>query len=182
MATETEVLQMTIRELAEFTRNLGEEVAHQPNAEKLRPAVEESLSGECVQCSIRVTGSELLKISNEETAADTKLERLRSGYCARNGCDSNFYRVMCAPHPLVDWPKLLHREREITQTKVEEQKVKVDLARTARRYRNLLRTATIIGVLFVVIILRQIYVGGSIPFVREPEAFKVDRGVATDGR
>jgi len=181
MATGTEVLQMTIRELAGFTKNLGEEIERQPNADKLRPAAEESLSGECVQCSIRVSGTDLLKSGIPEEV-DPKLERLRSGYCARNGCDSNFYRVNCAPHPLLDWPKLLHREREITQTKVEEQKVEVDLARTARRHRNLLRTATVIGVLFLVIILRQIYVGGTIPLLREPEEFKVDRGVAPDGR
>ena len=181
MATGTEVLQMTIRELAEFAGTLREAIARQPDSEKLRPAVEDALSGECVQCSIRVSGIDLLKLPVVEEV-DPKLERIRSGYCARNGCDSNFYRVICSSHPGVDWNKLLNREREITQAKVEEQKVEVDLARTARRHRNILRTATIIGALLLVIVLRQIYVGGRIPYIREPEQFKVDRGVSTDGR
>jgi hypothetical protein len=181
MATGPEVLQMTIRELADFAGSLREAITRQPEPEKLRHAVEDALSGECVNCSIRVSGTDLLKLPVPEEV-DPKLERIRSGYCARNGCDSNFYRVTCSTHSQIDWPKLLNREREITQAKAEEQKSDVDLARTARRHRNILRTATALGVLFLVIILRQIYMGGTIPFVREPEEFKVDRGAAVDGR
>jgi hypothetical protein len=182
MASAPEVSQMTIGELATFTASLLEAISRQPDAEKLRPAVEESLSGECVQCGIRVSGRDLLKVAEGETENDSRLERLRSGYCARNGCDSHFYRVTRAPHPRFEWPKLLNPAKEIVDSKAEAERVEITLARSARRHRNILRTAAIIGALIVVFVLRQIYMGGTIPFIREPEEFKVDRGVATDGR
>src|SRR4051812_28217659 len=81
MATATEVSQMTIGELVEFTASLLEAIRLKPDAEKLRPAVEESLNGECVQCGIRVTGRELLKLGEGNNESDPKLERLKSGYC-----------------------------------------------------------------------------------------------------
>jgi hypothetical protein len=182
MATAIEVSQMTIGELAEFTAGLTEALRLRADAEKLRPAVEESLSAECVQCAIRVNGGDLLKLGEGDTENNSKLERLKSGYCARNGCDSLFYRVTRAPHPQIDWPKLLHPAQEIVQTKTETGKAQPTLARMARRHRNILRTAAIIAALLVIVIVRQFYMGGAIPFIREPEAFQVDRGVSNDGR
>lgn len=172
---------MTIRELTEFSAGLSEAIRAKADADKFRPVVEEALSGECVQCGIRVTGAELLKLGEGNAANDPKVERLKSGYCARNGCDSHFYRVTRASHPQIDWPKLIAPAQEIVQTKTEAEQAEADLTKMARRHRNILRTAVIVGVFFLVVILRQIYFGGSIPFIREPEAFKVDRGVASDG-
>src|SRR5688572_16421702 len=111
MAAATESSQMTIRELADFITHLDEAIARQPEPDKFRTAVVEALSAECVQCSISVPGSDLQKLPRPEFS-DPKLDRLRSGYCARNGCDSNFYRVIRAPHPQIDWPKLLNPARE----------------------------------------------------------------------
>jgi hypothetical protein len=182
MATATEVSQMSIGELREFTASLTQALRARPDAEKLRPVVEESLSAECVQCAIRVNGPELLKLGEGNTENDSKLDRLKSGYCARNGCDSHFYRVTQAADPQIDWPKLLHPAQEITQTETEPEKARVPLVRMARRHRNILRIAVIVGALLLVVILRQIYMGGAIPFIREPEAFRVDRGVSNDGR
>jgi hypothetical protein len=177
-ATWPETSQMTIRELADFSSSLTQSLARIPDSDKLRPALDEALSAECVQCQIKLTGADLLKFGAGETETDPKLERLKTGYCARNGCDSHYYRVHCAPHPQLDWPKILNPAQEIVTAATESERVAKKLARLQRHHKNILRTATAIGVLLLVLILRQIYIGGTIPFIREPENFKVDRGAA----
>src|SRR5688572_8698514 len=103
----TQSSQMTTKELVEFGRSLARTVARYKEADRLRAAVDQALSGECVQCGIRLTGWEILQFG-EEVSTDARVERLRTGYCARNGCESLFYRVTCAAHPDFDWPELLN--------------------------------------------------------------------------
>ena len=171
----TQVSQMTIKEMADFSRNLAQTISRQPEPDKLRAAIDQALSGECVQCGIRLSGSELLKFQ-EESSDDGRVERLRDGYCARNGCESRFYKVTCAPHPQVNWPGLLNPTYELT---AEEKAASVANVR-GRRFTNLrkkalVRTGILAVVLLIVFVIRQFYIGGSIPFVRQPEEFKVDR-------
>jgi hypothetical protein len=174
----TQVSQMTIKEMADFSRNLAQTVSRQPEPDRLRAAIDQALGAECVQCGIKLSGSELLKFA-DETSDDERVERLRMGYCARNGCESLFYRVTCAPHPEVNWPGLLNPTYELSA----EEKAAAELAKkrySLARIRNktLVRVGIAFALLLIVFIARQIYLGGSIPFVREPEDFRVDREVA----
>jgi hypothetical protein len=174
----TEVSQMTIKEVAEFSRSLAQTISKQPEPDRLRAAIDQALTAECVQCGIRLSGSELLKFE-EETSDDSRVERLRIGYCARNGCASLFYRVMYAPHPQLDWPALLNPTFELSA----EERVAAEILakkRAASRARNktLFRAGVAVAVLLIVFAIRQIYMGGSIPFIRQPENFKVDQEVA----
>ena len=174
----TQVSQMTIKELVDFCRNLGETIARQPEPDRLRAAIDQAWSAECVQCGIRLSGSELLKF-REETSDDPRVERLRMGYCARNACESRFYRVTLAPHEQVNWPALLNPAYALGA----EQKATVTSSARRRsfaefRQKALVRMVFFVFVLLIVFIIRQIYLGGSIPFVRQPEDFRVDRGTA----
>ena len=174
----TEVSQMTIKELAEFSRNLARTIATKPDPDRIRAAIDTALSTECIQCGIRLTGSELLKFE-EETSNDSRMERLRSGYCARNGCESLFYRVTTAPHPELNWPSLLDPTPELSaEEKAAAETQKKKQAHAKLRNKTLLRAGVAIAALLIVFVIRQIYVGGSIPFIREPENFRVDREVA----
>lgn len=174
----TEVSQLSIKELPEFGRSLAQSVSKQPEPDRLRAAIDQALSAECVQCGIRLSGSELLKFE-EESSDDARVERLRIGYCARNGCESLFYRVTCAPHPQVNWPALLNPAQELSAEEragAEARAKKQDAAR--KRNKALIRTAVALVILFIVFAIRQVYMGGSIPFIRQPEDFKVDRTAA----
>src|SRR5688500_16037766 len=136
----TEVSQMTIKEVAEFGRSLAQTISTQPEADRLRAAIDQALSAECVQCGIRLSGSELLKFA-EDTSDDSRVERLRIGYCARNGCDSLFYRVTCAPHPQIDWPGLLDPTHELTaDERAAAEALTKKQARLKIRNKALLRT------------------------------------------
>jgi hypothetical protein len=174
----TQVSQMAIKELAEFSRSLAQAISKQPEADRVRAAIDTALSAECVQCRIRLSGSELLKFEGE-ISDDARVERLRVGYCARNGCESLFYRVTCAPHPEINWPGLLNPAHELT---MEEKTVAAALERKRAiaklRNKTLIRVGIAVAALLIVFVVRQLYLGGSIPFIREAEDFRVDREVA----
>lgn len=174
----TETSQKTIKELVEFGRSLAQTIAKEKEADRLRAAADQALSAECVQCGIRLTGWEVLQFG-EEVSTDTRVERLRSGYCARNGCESLFYRVTCAPHPEINWPALLNPTHVLTEEERAAAEQSAKKTRHAKlRNKTLLRAGIAIAALLIVFVLRQIWVGGSIPFIREPENFRVDREVA----
>ena len=180
-ATWTETSQMTLGELADFSASLETTLSAGPETEKLRPALREALSAECVQCGIRLTGPDILSFPAEEN--DPRYERLRTGYCARSGCDSRFYRVTCAPHPQLNWPVLLSPAQDLTdERKADEFHTENRAAVAKRRNSALLRTAAVIAVLLILMLVRHIQMGGTIPFVREPEDFKVDHNNNLDAR
>jgi hypothetical protein len=173
----TQVSQMAIKELAEFSRSLAVTISKQPEPDRLRAAIDTALSAECVQCGIRLSGSELLKFE-EESSDDARVERLRVGYCARNGCESLFYRVTCAPHPEIKWPALLNPAHELTaEEKAAADSLAKKRALAKLRNKTLVRVGIAIAALLIVFAIRQIYIGGAIPFIREPEDFQVDHGI-----
>lgn len=171
----TQNSQMTIKELVEFGRSLSQTVAKEKEPDRLRAAVDQALSAECVQCGIRLTGWEVLQFG-EEASSDARVERLRSGYCARNGCESLFYRVTCAAHAEINWPALLNPTQTLTDAeRAALEELGKKKARAKLLNRTLLRAGIAVAALLIVFVIRQIWVGGTIPFIREPEDFQVDR-------
>ena len=185
MTEESSLLrQEHIQNLGQFSRALAEALEKSAlGPDTLRQALCVALSAECVQCAIRVTGEELLALSAPAlgSATNPRVARLRQGYCARNHCDSYYYRLMFAVHPDIDWPRLL---AQIESTGGEgggaapgdaTPKIATQNPARARRFS---RVAIGVAILAMLWILRQWYRGGTIPWVREPENFQVDRGVS----
>ena len=170
-----------VQNLSRFSQRLAGALGKcAPGPDQLRPALRAALSGECLQCGIRITGEELIELSQPAKTAESnpKIARLRQGYCARNHCDSYYYRLMFAVHPDIDWPRLL---AQIESTGGEgggaapgdtTPKIATQNPARARRFS---RVAIGVAILAMLWILRQWYRGGTIPWVREPENFQVDR-------
>src|SRR5262245_44063873 len=67
---------------------LGE---HQIGGARLEEIFRNGIRAECIGCGISITGAELGHITvtpENPPAPDSKLDRLRLGYCARQGCNS----------------------------------------------------------------------------------------------
>jgi len=133
---------------------------------------------ECIECRIRLTGHELLMLSEDsapdEKQTSPKVARLRQGYCARGGCDSYFYNLSFQDLPNIDWPKLLS-ESAVTAKLGSQDEIGKSLGLFGAQRHRLLATVAIGFAAFILLfILRQLYLGGSIPFIREPENFRVD--------
>jgi hypothetical protein len=90
-----------------------------------------------------------------------------------------FYRVTCAPHPEIKWPSLLNPAHELTaEEKAAAEALAKKRALAKLRNKTLVRVGVAVAALLIVFVIRQIYIGGAIPFIREPENFQVDRGIA----
>jgi hypothetical protein len=151
-----------------------------PDEARRRTVARTSLSGECVLCGLNVNGEEFLEVgANEGEAAreNPKIARLRQGYCARNGCDSCFYRLTFYPHPDLDWTQAFTQSETVKEERREEVKAEVAEARASKRaQRWKLGGRVVVGLVLlgVLYLIRQWYTGGTIPILREPEQFTVD--------
>lgn len=151
-----------------------------PSPEKRKEAAAASMSGECVQCHIHVSGEELLALPKLTPADATKdrIARLLQGHCVRNGCDSRYYLLTFAEHPDLDWPKLLSQTESAAQQGPAEdatgERPSREVDRSFRRRRLAIRLGIGVAVLTLLLLIRQWYLGGRIPLIREPENFQVD--------
>ena len=162
-----------VQNLSQFSQRLAGALGQcAPGPDQLRPALRAALSGECVQCGIRITGEELIDLSQPTTTAesDPKIARLRQGYCARNHCDSYYYRLTFRTHPDLDWTRLL--DSQTPPTAVEEETIKTTPGVGRRGLLGRLFVA--LAVASLLLLIRQWYLGGTIPLIREPENFQVD--------
>jgi hypothetical protein len=151
-----------------------------PAAANLVDVLAQAMQAKCVQCDMRIEGGELRTLSVlPHLDANAKLIRLLQGYCARNGCDSYYYHLMLSDRPGIDWHKLVALAECNLVGPEPEVESDEDLARDPgigwRTYR-LWASWTALGIVgvFLLLLMRQFYLGGTIPFIREPENFEVD--------
>ncbi len=185
MLTETSygpviVRQEHLQKLEPLCRGLGEALCQggldQPRtAEAFRVAV----SAECVTCGIRVSGQELFALSRPPSPelSGIKTGRLRRGYCAREGCDSFYYRLSFQPYCQIDWAKILSGVASSPSEKCALQSSRGARKAIAwpRIHLQVPRAAwLVVGGIVALWLLHQWYIGGRIPLVREPEKFHVD--------
>jgi len=169
-----------VQNLSRFSQRLAGALGQStPGPDQLRPALRAAVSGECVQCGIRITGEELIELSQPAETAESnpKIARLRQGYCARNHCDSYYYRLTFRTHPDLDWTSLLSRADSVDEAQPQptpvEDATKKATPGTERR-RIIGRVALALAVMALLLLVRQWYRGDRIPFIREPENFQVD--------
>jgi hypothetical protein len=164
--------QQHLHQLGTFTRELAQRIEANPIATDL-PQLQ--LKAECIQCGIRINDTELLSLGKEKPIGETdsRLERLRLGYCARKGCDSIYYRVCAASSSPVDWSKYFPDPDSLVLKTDHDQLEKATSRISVSSLFNW-RVLAIGLTLLTAILARQYYRGATIPFLREPEDFKVD--------
>ena len=140
-----------------------------------------SISAECIQCRIQVSGRELFEVGSEPVdgqQAGPKITRMRLGDCARQGCDSMYYNLTLQPYPRVDWPAIISQaaSRELEESGVVSVKpARSPLPRIHITSKTARTMAVAAGAILVLFVARQYYYGGRIPLLREPEHFHVDQ-------
>lgn len=138
------------------------------------------LKAACVGCGMSLTGEELGKLAVTEGEGSSplppKLERLRLGFCPRNGCEARFYQIHRAPLPRPDAAKVLARADEILRGRRRTSVPRLDLGipSTRRQVRRL--AAVALGTVLVCFVAyRLVYFGSQpIPFVKPASPFQAD--------
>ena len=133
------------------------------------------IRGECVQCGIRISGDDIAHVALTEDNTempDSRLDRLRQGYCARNGCDSYYYRIHFDDYPDLDWTKIQEKAGHLasaTQATIEKQ-----TSATAIRNWVLIRLAVGLGVVLILLLFWHIRYYGYVPVLQKPHKYTVD--------
>ncbi len=129
----------------------------------------------CPQCGLTLTADDLQALATPaggDPADNSKLHRLRQGYCARNGCSGYFYQFTFQPG--VDWSKVFGGAIGDSAAATSEAAIAAEherLAAAAERQRRRLRILIGVGIVLLLLLLRQWFTGGTIPFLREPRQF-----------
>lgn len=155
----------------------------QKDAAALGTALKRAVEAECELCGLRVTGEELARLAKPAAELpdpdSPKVARLRLGYCARQGCNSYYYRLSFQPVPALDWTKVLDGVGDTSVTPDDSgaaeqpsDRLKAAAMASVRR----LAPRIILGVLVMAALLfvRHWRRGGTVPWIREPEKFQVD--------
>lgn len=136
------------------------------------------VTARCCRCDARpspelisawLTGAEL-----EAGGPTTELSRLRLAYCLRPGCDSRFYEFSFTPHSSVDWAAIrADAQPDSPPPSVGLAVGGAMLSTAARALREQLtwKLAFIMTLLLALLLWRQWWTGGSIPFFREAKTF-----------
>ena len=140
------------------------------------------LKATCVGCGMVLTGEELgrLTVTADDSGASEvplppKLERLRLGFCPRNGCEARFYQLQLDPLPRGDAARVIARAGEILRGEgISQPLIKIDLPKARRQVQRL---AVIAGVTLLVafVLFRLVfYHSQPVPFVKPSSPFQVD--------
>jgi hypothetical protein len=136
------------------------------------------VAAECVQCGIKVTGEELRQLSvldPEHPVDDPKLDRLRLKYCARNTCQSRFYRVKIEPDSDLHWTAIKEQLQlatpEVRETK-ERKAIKLP-ALGLPRTSGLTISVALLCLVVLFFMLRYWVFGHRIPVVHKKHEYRV---------
>lgn len=137
---------------------------------RLNETLSQCLRVECIQCHIQVSVEELQQLAVSDTPSGElhpKLQRLRLGYCARQGCDSYFYEVHLENHPEVDSEVVARKADDL----LAASKARADQEREQRKPRRL---AIYTGLGLVILIALAWLVHGRLPFTAKPHKYEID--------
>ena len=137
---------------------------------RLSEVLSHGLRFECVQCHIKVSAEELQQLALSDAPGDSlhpKLQRLRLGYCAREGCESYFYEVHLENHPDVDWEAVAVK----AQALLAASNAAAGHAPEQRKPRRLTMYA---GLGLLILIAFAWLMHGRFPFGAKPHKYEID--------
>lgn len=173
------LVEKPIAELAAFSQELAAACRHcDLDSEKASQVMSDAVVAECVKCNIHVRGDELLLIATatSDPSVHAKIKRMNLGYCARDGCESLTYLLRFNQTAGLDWEKFQEHMEAARNKRLQffaaEAAAKRVMQQKAKQW-YLRRLAIMVGVILILLVIRQWYTGGRIPLLREPEKFRV---------
>jgi hypothetical protein len=145
------------------------------------------VSAECPACGIQVYGDELRALALPPSAelASAKVGRMRFGNCARQGCDAWHYCVHLWNQQEIEWPGF----DEAAEAPACDANLSFSPEGSWLRFGSLqarllvywplaFRRCAIaflpFGLILALWLAREFYLGGRVPYLREPEKFRIE--------
>lgn len=169
--------QVDLRGIAGFAQALVAALRATPGVEVLA-VLRAGVHATCPQCQLRLFGEDVLALAASQAPSpetSPKLHRLAQGFCGRQSCNGLFYEFTFDPVPGVDWEKMLAQTEPAdagAATAAVTGPAVTPAGHTRKRTRQ--RVALGVAVIVVLLLVRHIMTGGTIPWVREPRRFTAD--------
>jgi len=181
----SDILQVRVETLASLYSSLAAALSEAGfTGSELNEIFSKNVRGECVQCGIQISGDDMghiALIGEEKDLPDSKLDRLRRGYCARNGCDSFYYHVHLGDYRNLDWVRIKEgADNRGVAAQVEASRAAGVASRVVRR-RLLLRVGAGVAVVVILLLWRHWYYYGYVPLLQKPHKYTIDPSSAGHG-
>lgn len=172
------IRQVDLRGIAGFAQALVAVLRQTPGVETLA-ALRAGVHAVCPQCQLRLFGEDVLALAGSQAPSpetSPKLHRLAQGFCGRQSCNALFYEFTFDPVPGVDWEQVLAQTEpagvEAASAAVAGPVVAAPAGETRKRTRQ--RVTLGVAVIVVLLLVRHVMTGGTIPWLREPRRFTAD--------
>jgi hypothetical protein len=145
----------------------------------LNALISKHVSAACVLCNIQVPGDDLSAVAlaaHPDTLTDARLARLKQGYCCRRSCDSYYYNLIFAPHPSVDWRRIVGKLSDAAAPVTAEKDAHKGEhpSQSPARKRLLIKVAAGLGLVLLLLLCRHLLSGGSLPGLHRAPKYTVD--------
>ena len=171
-------IQFPVKNLMRLHRGLAQALSNAGiNGAQLSEVLSARLRVECTQCTIGISGDELMlltAVAEGDPLPHPKLLRLRFGDCARAGCDSLTYLLHLEDHPGVDWDLITKNAETLASEAVAAAKVEEQRRANQKRNRKILRLAGWVATGIVLVGLAHYRRNGHLPFVKKHHKYQVD--------
>ncbi len=149
--------------------------------QQLPPVFANGVRATCAGCGMNVTGSELSDLvvagaGDGDHRLPPKLDRLRLGYCPRNGCDARYYTLELGPGGTYSPAAILDRARSIMAGERQPLIPLGTSATPATRQASRRLALVALGTLFAAFVAYRLiyYRSQLIPFVEPKSPFQVE--------
>lgn len=157
---------------------LGRALADVGDAASLARAFVDLARLRCLGCGIEVTGIELTElalVTVPDPAAETKIDRLRLGFCARRGCESRYYELAWKRDPGPEVREVVSRTFDLLEAPVEEERAIEETVPEAPWWRQARgRRRLVLGIALLLVLTRWAWHRGwPIPGVHPKSPFGI---------
>jgi len=174
----SDVVQVRVDSLASLYTGLAAALSEGGfTGSQLNEIFSQHIRGECVGCGIRITGDDIAHVAlagDKTELPDSRLGRLRQGYCARNGCDSYYYRFHFDDYPKVDWVKMREKAGSLAFAAQTVAAKETANETTGIRKALLIRVAAGFAVVLILLLFWHIRYYGYVPILQKPHKYAVD--------
>lgn len=170
--------QIRVDGLVSFYPNLARALTESGiSGSQLNEILTTRLKARCVKCDIQLASDEIEQVSLVEDPTQLlhpKLKRLRLGYFARAGCESDEYQIQLQAYPGVDWNIIVAKANVLLG--VQKNVAKEEAERQKRRKQNQQTKRAALGLMAVAICFLLLFVwrNGRLPFVKKPHKYQID--------
>ena len=153
------------------------------DADTVENLVQNHIRAECVLCGLKISGDEVKRLASAENIepGNSKIARLRLGFCGRSGCDSKYYSVEFFEHSILSWPSIVPSpdsvantpELPVLNTPTNECKV-VEFQQKSLLPKPVVRLLLALALLFIGIQIVRHFTGGRIPILQPKHNYSIN--------